>query len=117
MQTHAKRMQSLLEKMAKSKDPKERQQLLQEYMKTLQGNAAMAQGMMGMDCPMMGSGMGQGMGMGMMGQGMGMMGGGQGAMGSDAMMNRMQMLEKRMDMMQMMMERMAKGQPAAPAAK
>jgi hypothetical protein len=38
-------------------------------------------------------------------------------MGPDAMMNRMQMLEKRMDMMQMMMERMAKGQPAAPAAK
>jgi hypothetical protein len=62
---------------------------MQEYMKTLQENAAMAQGMMGMDCPMMGSGMGQGIGMGMMGQGMGMMGGGQGGMGPDAMMNRM----------------------------
>lgn len=36
---------------------KERQQLMQEHMKSMQENAGMAQGMMGMDCPMMSQGM------------------------------------------------------------
>ena len=108
MQTNTKRMQSQLEQMAKSKDPKQRQQLMQEHMKTMQENMMASKGMMGMmDCPMMKDGM-MGGGMGMMGQG-----GGQGGMSPDAMMNRMQMMEKRMDMMQTMMEQQSKSQPAA----
>lgn len=87
IQANTRKMQAQLEKMARSKDPKERQQLMQEDMAG------------GMDCPMMPGGMG---GMGMMGQG---------GMGPDAMTNRMQMMEKRMDMMQMMLEQMTK-QPA-----
>jgi hypothetical protein len=110
MQANTKKMEDQLEKMAKSKDPKERQQLLQQHMQTMMQNAAMAKGMMGMDCPMMSGGMG----MGMMGQGgMGMMGGGE---AQDPMANRMEMMEKRMDMMQMMMEQQSKGQqPVMPA--
>lgn len=106
MQANTKRMQSQLEQVAKSKDPKQRQQLMQEHMKTMQENMMASKGMM--DCPMMKDGM-MGGGMGMMGQD-----GGQGGMSPDAMMNRMQMMEKRMDMMQTMMEQqMSKSQPAA----
>jgi hypothetical protein len=114
MQANTRKMQAQLEKIAQSKDPGERQMLMQEHMKTMQENVTMGKSMMGMDCPMMSGGMGMG-GMGMMGGGgMGMMGG----MGPDAMTERMQMMEKRMDMMQMMMEQMSKGQPAPmPAAK
>ena len=91
MQVNTKKMQAQLEKMSKSKDPKERQQLMQAHMKTMQENAAKGQGMMmGKDCPMMGAGMGH-----------------------DAMMERMQKMEKHMEMMQGMMEKMSKGQPAA----
>ena len=111
LQDNAKKMQAQIDKIAKTKDAKERQRLLQEHMRTLQDSmmqgkqAMMAEGMpmggqggMGMmDCPMMG---GKG-GMGMMGQGgMGMMGGQQGGMGPDAMMERMQKIEQRLDMMQ-----------------
>jgi hypothetical protein len=112
MQANAKKMQTQLKKIAQSKDPRERQMLMQDHMKTMQENMMMGKSMTGMDCPMMSGGMG---GMGMMGGGgMGMMGG----MGPDAMKERMQMMEKRMDMMQMMMEQMSKGQPASmPAAK
>jgi hypothetical protein len=110
MQANTRKMQTQLEKMAQSKDPKARQMLMQDHMKTMQENMMMAKGMTGMDCPMMGGGMGMGM---MGGGGMGMMGG----KGPDATMDRMQMMEKRMDMMQMMMEQMSKGQPASPAAK
>jgi hypothetical protein len=110
MQANTKKMEGQLEKLAKNKDPKERQQLLQQHMQTMMQNAAMAKGMMSMDCPMMSGGMD----MGMMGQGgMGMMGGGG---PQDPMTNRMQMMEKRMDMMQMMIEQMSRGQqPAMPA--
>jgi hypothetical protein len=102
MQANTKKMEDQLEKMAKSKDPKERQQLLQQHMQTMMQNAAMAKGMMGMDCPMMSGGMG-----------MGMMGGGG---PQDPMTNRMEMMEKRMDMMQTMMEQLSKEQqPAMPA--
>lgn len=107
MQANTKKMQAQLDRMAKSKDPKERQQLMQEHMKAMQENAAMAQGMMGKDCPMMGAGMGSGMGMM-----------GKGGMGPEAMMERMQKMEQHMEKMQKMMEQMSKGQPAAaPAAK
>jgi hypothetical protein len=112
MQANTRKMQTQLEKVAQSKDPMERQTLMQEHMKTMQENMMMAKGMMGADCPSGGMGMG---GMGMMGGGgMGMMGG----KDLDLTMDRMRMMEKRMDMMQMMMEQMSKGQPASlPAAK
>ena len=99
MQANTKRMQSQLEQMAKSKDPKQRQKLMQEYMQTTRENMMAGRGMMGdmMGCPMMEDGM---MGGGM---GMGMMGGKGGMAGQDNMMmeKRMDMMEKRMDMMQM----------------
>ncbi len=115
MQANTKRMQSQLEQMAKSKDPAQRQKLLQEHMQTMQENMMAGKSMMGgmMDCPMMKDGM--------MGGGMGMMGGkgGMGMMGGDDMMaKRMEMMEKRMDMMQMMMQtNMGKpqGSPEMPA--
>lgn len=96
MQANTKRMQSQLEQMAKSNDPKQRQKLMQEYMQTAQENMMAGKSMMGgmMDCPMMKDGM--------MGGGMGMMGGKGGMAGQDDMMEkRMDMMEKRMDMMQM----------------
>ena len=115
MQANTKRMQSQLEQMAKSKDPNQRQKLLQEHMQTMQENMMAGKSMMGgmMDCPMMKDGM--------MGGGMGMMGGkgGMGASGGDDMMTkRLEMMEKRMDMMQMMMQtNMGKpqGSPESPA--
>jgi len=103
MQANTKRMQSQLEQMAKSKDPAQRQKLLQEHMQTMQENMMAGKSMMGgmMDCPMMKDGMmGGGMGMGMMGGK-----GGMGTSGGDDMMaKRMEMMEKRMDMMQMMIQ-------------
>jgi hypothetical protein len=115
MQANTKRMQSQLEQMAKSKDPVQRQKLLQEHMQTMQENMMAGKSMMGgmMDCPMMKDGM--------MGGGMGMMGGkgGMGASGGDDMMaKRMDMMEKRMDMMQMMIQSnrgMPQGGPEEPA--
>ncbi len=113
MQDNVKKMQGQLDRIAKTKDAKERQKLLQEYMHTLQDNMMASKGMMAgmMDCPMMKDGM--------MGGGMGMMGspGGSADTPQDAAMNRMQMMEKRMDMMQMMMENMSKGQGQAMPAK
>jgi hypothetical protein len=101
MQANTKRMQSQLEQMAKSKDPDQRQKLLQEHMQTMQENMMAGKSLMGgmMDCPMMRDGM--------MGGGMGMMGGkgGMGMSGGDDMMaRRLEMMEKRMDMMQMMLQ-------------
>ena len=113
MQANTKRMQSQLEQMAKSKDPAQRQKLLQEHMQTMQENMMAGKSMM--DCPMMKDGMmGGGMGMGMMGGK-----GGMGTSGGDDMMaRRMEMMEKRMDMMQMMIQtNMGKpqGDPGNPA--
>jgi len=91
MQANTKRMQSQLEQMVKSKDPAQRQKLMQEHMQTMQENMMAGKSMMGgmMDCPMMKDGM--------MGGGMGMMGGkgGMGASGGDDMMaKRMEMMER-----------------------
>lgn len=76
MQANTKRMQSQLEQMAKSKDPAQRQKLLQEHMQTMQENMMGGKSMTGagggmMDCPMMKNGM---------------VGGGMGASGGDDMM-------------------------------
>lgn len=96
MQDNAKKLQSQLNQIAKAKTETERRTLLSAHMQTMQENMMMAQGMSGMECPMMSSG---GMGKGMM--------------GSDGMMQRMQQMEKRMDMM----EQMAKPAPADTLAK
>jgi hypothetical protein len=88
-----KAMQDMHEKMAAAKTPAERQALMAEHMKVMQGGMAMM-GRMG------------GMGMGPGGMGGGSMGPG-GAQGN--MEQRMRMMEH---MMQMMMDRMA----APPAA-
>lgn len=102
MQENLKKMQGQLDRIARTKDEKARQKLLQEHMQTMRENMMASMGMMGgmMDCPMMS------------GSGMGMMGGS--GMAPDAMMNHMQMMEKRMDMMQMMMEQMNSRQLAQP---
>ncbi|MEW5707462.1 hypothetical protein [Pelomicrobium sp. G1] len=137
MKANTQRMQEQLDKIARAKDPQERQMLLQEHMQTMRENIMMGQslmmggpgaapgmgmmggmgpggmmgpGMMGM-CPMMGM-----MGGGMMGGMAGGMGGMAGGMAPEVMMNRMQQMEKRLDMMQMMMEQMLKPQ-ARPAQK
>jgi len=110
MKENADKLRAQVDKIAKTKDPAERQKLIQEHMQTLRASMATAGGMMGG----MGGGPGAGMGTGMMGGGMmmdcPMMGGG---MQGEGMMQRMQQMEKRMDMMQMMMQQMQK--PAAPA--
>lgn len=100
MQANTKLMQSQLEQMAKSKDPKQRQKLMQEHMQTMQENMMAGKSMMGgmTGCPMMKDGM--------MGHGMS---------GSDDMMTkRMDMMEKRMDMMQKNMG-MPQDVPGTPA--
>ena len=101
MQANTVRMQGQLEQMVKSKDPSERQKLMQEHMQTMQENMMAGKRMMGgmMDCPMMKGGM---------------MGGGSG-MGTDkGMAKRLEMMEKRIDMMQKNMGS-PQGGPANPA--
>ena len=97
MKDNTDKLRTQVDNIAKTRDPAERQKLMQEHMQTLRTSMTTAGGMMGggmmMDCPMMGQ----------------MMGGG---MSGDMMMQRMQQMEKRMDMMQMMMEQMRKPAPA-----
>lgn len=103
------KLRAQVDKIAKTKDPAERQKLVQEHMQTLRSSMMAAGGMMGG----MGAGPGGGMGKAMMGGGMmmdcpmmgQMMGGG---MMGEQMMQRMQQMEKRMDMMQMMLEQTRK---------
>jgi hypothetical protein len=101
MKENADKLRAQVDKIAKTRDPAERQKLMQEHMQTLRAGMTMAGGGMGggpgaggmgmmMDCPMMGQ-----------------------MKGGDMMMQRMQQMEKRMDMMQMMMEQTRK--PATPA--
>jgi Spy/CpxP family protein refolding chaperone len=82
MRENVRKMQRQMDQIRKTKDPAQRQRLLQEHMQTLQENMTMG---MGMGPGMMG-GMGQGMmaGGGMMG-GMGMGGMGMGGMGMGGM--------------------------------
>lgn len=103
MKKNTGKMQVQLDRIARTKDPRERQKLLQEHMQTMRENMMLGKGMMGdmMGCPMMEGGMG-------------MMGGGA---APDATMQRMNMMEKRMDMMQMMMEQMTKSQAQPMQAK
>lgn len=105
MQERYKKMQEQMGKIRQTKDPKDRQKLLQEHWQT------MHEGM-----GMMGGGMGRGP------RGGAMMGAGPAGcpLGAapEAMTCRQNMMERRMEMMQMMMENMIEHQgQAAPATK
>ena len=100
-----KAMREMHDKMMNAKTPEEKQALMAEHMKAMQGGMQMMRGM--------GGGMGSKPGMGPMG--------GMGAKGMpDDMAQRQKMMEDRMDMMQMMMDMMMQRMPASgvpPAAK
>ncbi len=107
MQERYKKMQEQMEKIRQTKDPKERQKLLQEHWQTMHEGM----GMMG----------GMGMGPGSRGGGMGMGYGPRGCPAGatpEATACRQNMMERRMDMMQMMMDQMMEHQgQSAPVAK
>lgn len=99
MDAQMKAMQEMHGKMMAAKTPEERNALMADHMKAMQGGMAMMQGMSGMS----------GMGAASAPRGM-----------PADMARRQQMLEQRMDMMTMMMEMMMDRlppQPAAPAKK
>ena len=88
MAAKMKAMQEMHQKMMAAKTAEERQALMAEHMKAMQGGMGMMKGMAG------------------------------GAMGKDMPLDpqrRMQTMEQRMDMMQMMMEMMMDRMPAPPA--
>lgn len=97
MEPRMQAMQEMHQKMMAAKTPAERQALMADHMKAMQGGMAMMKGMQG----------------GM--QGMAGMGHGKG-MPAD-MARRQQMMTDHMAMMQMMMDMMADRMPAAPASK
>jgi hypothetical protein len=123
MQERYKKMQNMMERLGKTKDPKERQKILEEHWKTMHegmnmmmGRGGMGRGMMMGGMGMMGSGGGMGPG-GRMGPGGPM---GQAPMSQEMMNQRQRRMEQRMDMMQMMMDQMMQHQgmsAPAPAAK
>lgn len=100
-QAQMKKMIVQMEKIRQTRDPKERQRLMQEHLQTMHEGAQAMRGTGGgmmmnmMDCPMMGD-KGSTQGCPMMGVSTSKMEPGK----------RMNMMEKRMDMMQMMMEQM-----------
>jgi hypothetical protein len=116
MDAQMKNMQAMHDKMMGAKTPTERNALMAEHMKSMQGGMAMMEGMGGMG-GMQGApttpatpatpGMGGGVGGAMMGGTGGAMMGGMGAPH--------QMMEKRMQMMQMMMKMMMDRMPPVPA--
>lgn len=104
-QDRMKAMREMRDKMMNAKTPEERQALMAEHMKAMQGGMQMMKGM----------GPGMGGGMGMMGGGMGGMGMGGTANRADPA-QRQQMMERRMEMMEMMMEMMMQRMPASGVA-
>ena len=90
MDDHMKKMQALHDKMMSANTPEERQKVMDEQRKEMQGGMAM------MNPMMQGGAMTGGMGSGMTGQK---------GKPADAT-SQMQMMQKRMDMMQMMMQTM-----------
>lgn len=105
MPDRMKAMREMHDKMMNAKTPEEKQALMAEHMKAMQGGMQMMKGL--------GGGMGSKPGMGPMG--------GMGAKGMpDDMAQRQKTMEERMDMMQMMMDMMMQRMPASgvpPAAK
>ena len=89
MDEHTKSMQTLHDRMMSATTPEERQRVMDEQRKEMQGSMGM------MNQMMRGGATPGGMGTGMMGQ-----------KGKPADGAQMQMMQKRMDMMQMMMQTM-----------
>lgn len=109
MQEHIKQMQTQMEKIHKTTDPKERQKLMQEHMQTMREHMKMMHntgGCMMMD-PMARSNQ-PGAGKPESSMDCGMM------RGADSS-QRQDMLERRVDMMQMMMDQMMRHQEATQA--
>jgi len=111
MQERYKKMQDQMARLSKTKDPKERQKILDEHwvtmhegMDTMMGRGGMGRGMMMGGMGPGGGGMGMGPG-GRMGPGTGM-----GPMSPEMMDQRQRRFEQRMDMMQMMMDQMMQHQ-------
>ena len=102
MEPRMKAMQDMHQKMMGAKTPEERQVLMAEHMKAMQGGMAMMKDMQGMQ------GMGASGGMAGMGDGKGM---------PADMAKRHQMMTDHMATMQMMMDMMADRMPPAPAAR
>lgn len=110
MQERYKKMQDQMARLSKTKDPKERQKILDEHWITMHEGMDLMMGRGGM-----GRGMGYGMGPG--GGGMGMWhgggmgpGAGMGPMSPEMMEYRQRRMEQRLDMMQMMMDQMVQQQ-------
>jgi hypothetical protein len=98
MQDRMKAMREMHDKMAQAKTPEERQALMADHMKSMQGGMQMMKGMGGM------GGMGGAACM-------------RDPQGPPADMGKcQQVMEQRMDMMQMMMEMMMQRMPATPPA-
>jgi hypothetical protein len=113
MEPRMKAMQEMHQKMVKASTPAERQALMADHMKAMQGGMAMMKEMHAMDA---GSGTG---GMGMMGSSGGgapMAGMGDGKGMPADMTKRHQMMADHMAMMQMMMDMMADRVPPAAAS-
>jgi len=98
MDPHMKAMQEMHQKMMNAKTPEERNALMADHMKAMQGGMSMMKGMGAMD------GKGSMEGMGAMADGKGM---------PADMANHHKMMEQRMTMMQMMMEMMMDRMPPA----
>ncbi len=95
MEPRMKAMQEMHQKIMGAKTPAERQALMADHMKAMQGGMAMMNGMQGNMQGMAGMGDGKGM--------------------PADMAKRQQMMTEHMAMMQMMMDMMADRMPAAPA--
>ena len=115
MQERYKKMQDQMARLSKTKDPKERQRILDEHWITMHEGMDTMMGRGGMGRGMMMGGMGYGMGPG--GGGMGMWhgggmgpGAGMGPMSPEMMEYRQRRMEQRLDMMQMMMDQMVQQQ-------
>jgi hypothetical protein len=107
MQENAKKAAAQIERIAKAKSAKERQQALAEHLRTMEEGLMMARALKKpeMSCPMMEGGMPE----------MHMMMHRQAEPEREAMMMRMHEMEKRMDMMQMMMEQAMRRGDSPPA--
>jgi hypothetical protein len=103
MQVNMTKMQSQMEKIHATTDPKERQKLMQAHMKTMQESMTM---MRAMSKPMK---MDDGQAKGAVASGDKSAPGNKGMMSGD-MMQHHQMMEERMGMMQMMMDQMLQHQ-------
>jgi len=100
MEPRMKAMQEMHQKMMNAKTPEERNALMAEHMKAMQGGMSMMKGMGGM------AGKGSMEGMGAMADAKGM---------PAEMARHHKMMEERMAMMQMMMEMMMDRMPPSPA--